>query len=54
MLLLFHLFLTHYCFSALMVGIIATVLMQSSSTTTTVIVSLTEARAISVAQGIYM
>lgn len=38
----------------LMVGIVATVLMQSSSTTTSIVVSLVGADTVSVKQGIYM
>jgi len=40
--------------AGLMVGILATVLMQSSSTTTSIIVALVGAGAVSVNQGIYM
>ena len=41
-------------FAALVIGILATVLVQSSSTTTSIIVSLVGARALSVQTGIYM
>mmetsp|Transcript_57253 Transcript_57253/g.139588 ORF Transcript_57253/g.139588 Transcript_57253/m.139588 type:complete len:593 (+) Transcript_57253:256-2034(+) len=40
--------------AGLMIGILATVLLQSSSTTTSIIVSLTGAGSVSVKQGIYM
>jgi len=40
--------------AGLMVGILATVLLQSSSTTTSIIVALVGAEAVSVDQGIYM
>lgn len=40
--------------AALMIGILATVLLQSSSTTTSIIVSLVGADSITVQQGIYM
>ena len=40
--------------AGLMVGIIATVLLQSSSTTTSIVVSLVGAESVSVNQGIYM
>ena len=40
--------------AGLMVGILATVLLQSSSTTTSIIVSLVGAESVSVKQGIYM
>ncbi|KAG7373653.1 sodium dependent phosphate transporter [Nitzschia inconspicua] len=40
--------------AGLMVGILATVLLQSSSTTTSIIVSLVGAESVSVQQGIYM
>ena len=41
-------------FSALMIGILATVLLQSSGTTTGVVVSLVEANALDVERAIYM
>ena len=40
--------------AGLMIGILATVLLQSSSTTTSIIVSLVGAEAVTVKQGIYM
>jgi len=40
--------------AGLMIGILATVLLQSSSTTTSIIVSLVGAESVSVRQGIYM
>jgi sodium-dependent phosphate cotransporter len=41
-------------FAALVIGILATVLVQSSSTTTSIIVTLVGAEALSVKSGIYM
>ena len=40
--------------AGLMIGVLATVLLQSSSTTTSIIVSLVGAGSVSVRQGIYM
>merc|ERR1719261_1892361 len=40
--------------AGLMVGIVATVLLQSSSTTTSIVVTLVGAESVSVRQGIYM